>query len=186
MLGRNHLVSSCSGWVIAQPYLLSSQPDLMQQVLLGLSVALGSLLPDIDHPDSLLGRRVKFISVPLSYLQGDRSLLPWSEDSHSRGITHSIWALIGCWLLMTSTLPAAIGYILFGLAFGFVAHLIGDSLTPAGIRIFWPLDFKFRSPVTFKTGGFNEHLLTTLLAAVAVMNVLDVDITHQLGTLLRL
>lgn len=185
MLGRNHLVSSCSGWVIAQPYLLSSQPDLTQQIILGLSVALGSLLPDIDHPDSLLGRRVKFISVPLSFLQGDRSLLPWSEDSHSRGITHSIWALIGCWFLMTSTLPAAIGLILFGLAFGFVAHLIGDAMTPAGVRLFWPLDFKTRSPITFKTGGFIEYLFTTLLATVAVLNLLGVDVMHQLEMLIR-
>lgn len=185
MLGRNHIISACAGWVLAQPHILHPQPEIAQQVIMGLSVAFGSVLPDIDHPESILGRRVKFISVPLSYLQGDKAFLPWSEDSHSRGVTHSIWALIGCWLLMTSTLPAVIDMVLFGMAFGFIAHLIGDALTPAGIRLFWPFDMKIRSPLTFKTGGFIEYLFTTLLATFAVMHLMGVDIVEQMETLLR-
>lgn len=171
MLGRNHIISACSGWILASPYLISNQPDTLITVSLTALVALGSLLPDIDHPESLLGRRVKFISIPLHFLQGDKSLLPWSEDSHSRGVTHSIWVLVACWWLISSPFPAIVA-----LSFGFVAHLIGDALTPAGIRLFWPLSYKLRSPITFSTGGFVEHLFTFTLALVALAHWRGVDV----------
>lgn len=177
MLGRNHVISAVSGWVLAQPYLIGYQPEPMGAAISLAAVAFGSLLPDIDSPESLLGRRAKFISVPLSYLQGDRSLLPWSEDSHSRGITHSIWALIACWWLFAGQYTVAMA-----LAFGFLAHLVGDALTPAGVRLFWPFDIKIRSPLCFRTGGFIEYLFTTSLATVAAMQWLGVDVLEQLKT----
>ncbi|EPR7484067.1 TPA: metal-dependent hydrolase [Vibrio parahaemolyticus] len=175
MLGRNHVATACAGWLLAEPYLVTHRTDLLETLLLLLIVGLGAMLPDADHPDSLLGRRVKFISVPLSYLQGDRGLMPWSESTHSRGITHSIWALGGCiWLLSGQTTVA------IALAFGFVAHLIGDALTPAGVRLLWPLSVTFRSPVTFRTGGFVEYLFTMILVTVAVMQWLGIDVLQEL------
>lgn len=177
MLGRNHVISAVSGWVLAQPYVTNHQLEPMVAGVSLAAVALGSLLPDIDHPESLLGRRIKFISVPLSFLQGDRSLLPWSEDSHSRGITHSIWALIACWWLFSSQHTVAIAF-----AFGFAAHLAGDAMTPAGVRLFWPFNIKIRSPLHFRTGGVVEYLFTTILATVAAMQWLGVNVLDQLKT----
>ena len=179
MLGKNHILSACSGWLIAEPYLLNYQPEPLEAGCLIAAVLVGSLTPDVDHPESLLGRRLKFISVPLHFLQGDKKFLPWREDTHSRGITHSIWVLVACWYLLTSPFPVAVAF-----SFGFVAHLIGDALTPAGVALLWPLPVKIRSPLTFSTGGVMENLFTFSLAAIAIYVWLGNDLS-SLYKLLR-
>ncbi|MBB1371986.1 metal-dependent hydrolase [Pseudoalteromonas sp. SR45-4] len=175
MLGKNHATTAIASWVLSSSYLLDHQPQALEALLLAVVVGFGSLLPDADHPDSLLGRRVKFISVPLSYLQGDRAILPWSEHTHSRGITHSIWALLACyWLVATQQDYAT------ALAFGFAAHLIGDALTPAGVRLLWPISTTFRFPLTFRTGGFVEYGFTYGLLIAAAMHLLGFNLLHEL------
>ncbi|MGI2205178.1 metal-dependent hydrolase [Shewanella oncorhynchi] len=87
-------------------------------------VALASLLPDIDHPESKLGRRIKPISSILAIF------------SH-RGITHSLWAVaLMVWLLASHQADSIASQ---ALVIGYLSHLLGDALTPAGIRPFWPL-----------------------------------------------
>ncbi|MBI2548380.1 metal-dependent hydrolase [Candidatus Woesearchaeota archaeon] len=104
-------------------------------------VALGALLPDIDHPGSLLGKRVKLVGWLFSH----------------RGIWHSL------------LLPAAIlglGWFFFpwflypsmALSLGIVSHLLLDGLTPRGVRLFYPFsDFQLRG--FLKTGGALETVL---------------------------
>ncbi|EJL6490346.1 metal-dependent hydrolase [Vibrio sp. Vb5031] len=180
MIGRNHVISAGAAWLLAEPYLLNYQPQPFESAVMFVAVLFGSLLPDIDCPESIMGRRVKFISVPLSWLQGDRALLPWSEDTHSRGITHSIWALAACFYFLAGQLGIAAA-----VCFGFVAHLIGDALTPAGVRLFWPLTIKIRSPICFRTGGFIEYLFTTVLATVAIAVWLGYDVLNMLYGLIE-
>ncbi|MBW0282203.1 MULTISPECIES: metal-dependent hydrolase [Shewanella] len=87
-------------------------------------VAIASLLPDIDHPESKLGRRIKPISTILSLF------------SH-RGITHSLWAVgLMVWLLASHQADSIASQ---ALVIGYLSHLLGDAVTPAGIRPFWPL-----------------------------------------------
>lgn len=54
---------------------------------------LTSLLPDIDHPKSVLGQRLRWLSVPISRAFGHR------------GFTHSLLAIITGTLLFLSELP---------------------------------------------------------------------------------
>lgn len=87
-------------------------------------VAIASLLPDIDHPESKLGRRIKPISTFLSLF------------SH-RGITHSLWAVgFMVWLLISNQADSIASQ---ALVVGYLSHLLGDAVTPAGIRPFWPI-----------------------------------------------
>jgi membrane-bound metal-dependent hydrolase YbcI (DUF457 family) len=51
-------------------------------------VGIGSLIPDIDHPQSWVGLRLPVISRPLVAMAGHR------------GITHSLLAVIVCGLLL--------------------------------------------------------------------------------------
>ena len=176
MLGKNHIVSSCSSWVLLQPYILNNNPSVLEQCLLIGVVGVGAILCDIDHPQSILGRRVKFISVPLSFFQGDARLLPWSESTHSRGITHSIWMLLGCWWIFQETNNFGIA-----MAFGIVAHLIEDALTLAGLNsVFWPIQYKIRSPLAFSTGGIFEYVLTYTLVSFAVSSLLGFDLIEHI------
>jgi inner membrane protein len=75
---------SLSAWAWAAPHLGFPAFD---PVALALAIG-GALLPDIDHPQSWVGRRARLISQPLAALIGHR------------GFTHSILAVIACGLLL--------------------------------------------------------------------------------------
>lgn len=157
MLGKNHLITGLASWALVSSLQTESvtMPVLFAQFCIA---GFAALIADIDHPQSMLGRRVKFISVPLSILQGDARLLPWSESTHSRGITHSIWPLIMCYFIAES-------YPVFGLPLfvGMASHLLADGLTYCGIRLLWPLPIRFRSPLPFATGSIYEYLVVGLM-----------------------
>lgn len=87
---------------------------------------MGALFPDIDTPESALGRRLPFFSL----LGGGH-----------RGWTHS---LVG--LVLFSTLLLFVFSIDIAMAFaaGYLSHLLLDMLNPAGVRIFWPFPLSLR------------------------------------------
>jgi inner membrane protein len=145
MMAGSHVLIGAATWLyIAHDLGL----PLLDPAALGLAVA-GSLSPDIDHPKSWVGRRVKFISVPISKIFGHR------------GITHSIVAVAVCIACLRwdgqqwhHTLPFVIGY---------ASHLAADLITPAGLCLAWPLRRTFAFPLV-KTGSFAEQALVTLVA----------------------
>ncbi len=132
------------------------------------AAALGSLLPDIDHPNSQIGRMLPSISRPVAALIGHR------------GFTHSLLAValltavlaLLAWQQVESLTAATV----IALITGYLSHLAGDYLTVRGIPLFWP----YRRPggdyhipyMAFRTGGPTEILLTAalglLLTALAV------------------
>jgi inner membrane protein len=144
MMAHSHVVFGLALWTAAAAIDGNSVGGAID---LGL-VALGSLLPDIDHPSSWFGRRVPFISWPLAAIVGHR------------GVTHSAVAL-AVWaaalLLAGSTLW------LGPLATGYLSHLAGDCLTPSGIPVLWPSRRRFRIPL-FRTNSLAEHLCMGLIA----------------------
>lgn len=98
-------------------------------------VVIGSLLPDIDHAGSALGKSVPFVSKLFKH----------------RGITHSLLMLIICWFLMSP-------YIAVGVA----SHILLDMLTKQGVKLLWPLPISikfFLIANLIRTGGVFEKLL---------------------------
>jgi inner membrane protein len=90
-----------------------------------IAAALGSLLPDLDTPRSMLGRLLYFIAAPLEKAVGHR------------GLTHSLLA-IPLYLLLALPLwflHPVWAYALFG---GAMSHLFIDTFTKQGIKAFWP------------------------------------------------
>lgn len=89
---------------------------------------LGSLLPDIDHTKSWIGKSVYPIAKWLSRNYGHRT------------ITHSIFFLIGIFLISlfiekNFRIDYSISTILF---FSILSHLIFDMVTISGIPLFYP------------------------------------------------
>lgn len=100
---------------------------------------LGCLLPDIDHPKSWLGKRVKILSIPISRIFGHR------------GFTHSILSLIICITILMKTniilqlaLPKE---IIDSITLSYISHIFADMLTPSGVPFFWPFLFRFKIPL---------------------------------------
>jgi len=102
------------------------------------SALLTCLLPDIDHPKSLLGQRLRWLSHPIARAFGHR------------GFTHSLLAVVaGLWLFQinlpqSSPIPAD---VLQGLTLGYLSHIVADMLTPAGVPLLWPCRWRFRLPI---------------------------------------
>lgn len=148
MLGRTHQVGGVSAAFITSTILYTKNyPVLMKYPLLMTSIVaggvLGSLMPDIDHPNSMISR-VKILGIPIL------KPLAWLINvlfGH-RGATHTLWALIFTWLpfvigpifLPEHLVVTRIIIALFGLGYatGYFSHLLLDSMTPSGAPIFWP------------------------------------------------
>ncbi len=99
---------------------------------------LTSLLPDIDHPRSLLGQRLRWVSVPIARVFGHR------------GFTHSLIAVAGGIFLLTQKLPASMiipNDVMQGMVLGYLSHILADMLTPAGVPLLWPCRWRFRFPL---------------------------------------
>ncbi len=116
-------------------------------------VVLGSILPDIDHPNGTLRQMLdlpKFLKQPIA------TVIP------HRGPTHTIWAGI---LFASLTVGlAAWGGTLISVSFvtglamliGYSSHLILDSLNPTGVKWLRPWkDFKLHGPI--RTGSRGEE-----------------------------
>lgn len=124
------------------------------------------LLPDIDHPNSVLGQRLKWISRPISRLFGHR------------GFTHSLLAIISG-LCLLHWQPSVRLWLptdsLQGLVLGYLSHIIADMLTPAGVPLFWPCRFRFRLALIRSTKALSiERYFCILCILIALFTPSDV------------
>ena len=71
MLGRTHIINSIA--IVSIPLATGVKIDF-NYILFLLLVAIGSLIPDIDEPNSLLGRKLKFLSYPINIFFGHRTI----------------------------------------------------------------------------------------------------------------
>ncbi len=158
MTAQGHLLFSVTCVLLAHKVELT--PALADASLWHIvPIALASaLLPDLDHPRSLLGRQLPWISGPLSRLFGHR------------GFTHSLLAVgMGVWGLAQVEAPWLLsGAVKDALIVGYLSHLLGDWLTPMGIPLLWPWRRRFRLPgLPLKSGGGYERAFCLLTLALA-------------------
>ena len=102
--------------------------DLISKIILYSSAVLGSLLPDVDIPNSFLGRIIQPISNIIYFIFGHRT------------ITHSL--LINIILYLFLLIITANKLILSGIFLGIVTHIMADMITPSGVSIFYPINKK--------------------------------------------
>lgn len=99
---------------------------------------LTALLPDIDHPKSVLGQRLKWLSSPIARLFGHR------------GFTHSLLAIAAGIFFIQTHLPPdwpipTDAY--HAMIVGYLSHILADMLTPSGVPLLWPCRWRFRLPI---------------------------------------
>ena len=86
---------------------------------------IGSLLPDVDSPNSYIGRIMPFASIPIERRWGHRT------------VTHSLLCMIA---LSVVTLPllAYQSACYAAVLIGYMSHLIADCTTKSGVPLFYP------------------------------------------------
>ncbi len=144
MMAKSHVSVGLATWIATAPALHLSPTD---PIYLGLA-ALGSLLPDIDHPKSWVGRHARPVSTAIA-----------ATLSH-RGLTHSLIAVAGIIALLTHS--ATRGGGTSALAVGYLSHLGADMLTPKGLRLAWPFPGTWGLPLC-RTGSPMETIIVILL-----------------------
>lgn len=121
---QTHIIGGITLGLCASSYF---DYPLMDTSIYYSALILGSLLPDIDHPKSFLGKKVKPIS---------KSLYKWFGH---RTLTHSLFIFIisfeACRL--TNYHPLATG-----LTLGLISHILLDLLTPQGVALCYPISKK--------------------------------------------
>lgn len=140
---KQHLVFGvcCSvvGDLVIQ-YFSTDFSDVGKVVYFG-TAGLGSLLPDIDHPNSFLGRRTWGWLIP----HPERQEIAWKIH---RKFTHSL-AFTVC--TAGITLIAGFPIMALGLSIGTISHLLGDMMTPSGVPLLYPIKKKYKLPVQINT-----------------------------------
>lgn len=140
MEGKTHI----AGGLAAGAIYLNLGGTVDQEVLFLGSLVLGSLLPDIDHTGSSIGRKVPLLDNVISFVFGHRSF------------THSLLFLALSYLIFKQvSWPESIE---LGLWLGMFSHMLLDMLTKQGIKFLWPIKTNIGVPGGINTGGAFESL----------------------------
>lgn len=172
MNGRTHLLLGlASGVAVAATVpeysgLVFPGSDHVVRIGLIILAAMASLLPDIDHPKSILSGYAIGIGGAVRLFASHRT---W---------THSI--LFGALLCLVTWFGSANGAWLapmIAVGMGFGSHLVADMLTPAGVPLLLPVSKRsFRLapyPVLKMTSWILESVATVGAVLVIGWNILE-------------
>lgn len=153
MMLSGHLMVATGGYLLFKAYPfdhpIDIQPSLFIEVLL---VLFGCVLPDVDHTESTLGKRMRVLSVPISLIFGHR------------GVFHSLLACLFIGYAAYELQTWWLNYI----AFGYFLHLIGDYLTPSGIPLLYPYKKRYRFAIVAETNSLSELIMAGSILACGV------------------
>lgn len=155
------------------------------------AIALGSLLPDIDEPNSLLGKKTLGISNLIKSIFGHRGFTHSLSFIILLGISLPIFSLLSedFWneIPLIAEFSKSFGSIIesqnieyfgIGLLLGCIFHLIGDMMTLSGVPLLLPFNThnyhitpKF---LRFRTGGIPDKLIT--LFSLAIFGYLNLEL----------
>jgi inner membrane protein len=154
---------------------IASQTSLSFTISYAAGVIIGSLLPDIDEPNSYVGRRSLGMSSKVKQAFGHR------------GMTHSIlvWTVIASVLFFESR-----SLFSYGFSIGYLLHIIEDYFSVQGVPLFWPFQTKrYKFIVTYRTAGLLERMIFYIsfgvFVYIAVRNDLFTDFTQSVIALLQ-
>ena len=152
MLSKSHFKVSIGIWATVTIYTVYDITNAVGWAAL----AIGTLLPDIDHPTSKISRKLWFVSWIIHALFKHRTL------------THSVWpvcAAIGISYYYSWHMHIAVA----GFVVGYLSHLFGDWMTKSGVYLLWPLKWKSVNPLPFKTGSAYEYVIANIIMVAPFM-----------------
>lgn len=123
---------------------------------------LGSVLPDIDHRNSYIGKKVKTASKAINKLAGHRKLF------HAP-LAYLLLYSVALGMVKDNLILIGIN----GLFLGILSHLILDSFTLGGLPWFYPLSKKKFSIGNIKTNSKLEDILCGILTCINLVIILD-------------
>jgi inner membrane protein len=183
VLGRTHVVIGCVTWTAAWWRPIEGGPlapvvttgDAPRVLVTLAVVALGTLLPDLDHPGAWLaqlrlGRRggvlhwVRPLLIPSLALR---------EEFGHRGALHSLAAaLVFCLGLEVLGGQRGVSNAGYALAWGYVLHLLADMATRRGVPLFYPFSrtrVGLPAPLAVRTGSLGESIYLAVVSGASAL-----------------
>jgi inner membrane protein len=158
MMGRTHAtIGAAAGLAVALAY---GQP-VQNGIALAVIGALTALVPDVDHPQSVIRQRAGIAGwVLFGYLK-------------HRGFTHTFWAWGG--LALAGYLWHFPAPALATVALAYGSHIVADVMTRGGLPLLYPFTTRmFHLPPNILTGGRMEMVIWLIaLGAVISMAVME-------------
>lgn len=154
-----------NGGILAGLYVstkIVNKPLVYTAIFIG-SAIIGSLIPDVDHKNSYIGRKSKGISKAINKIAGHRKLF------HAP-LAYLLLYSISAGSSLKDMQMAGIN----GLLLGILSHLILDSFTVGGLPWFYPLSKKKFSLGMIKTNGKLEDILCGILICINIAMFLDI------------
>lgn len=152
MLAPTHLVIGQVAFV-AVSLSVGHAPSMLEAWL----AAASGLLPDIDMRHGLVGRFLPWLSEPLEYRFGHRTL------------THSLLVCVVLALMLWPILPHGLW---LAVVVGYASHPVADMLTPAGVEWFWPARWRCVLPgnerYRMRAMGWGELACAVLFTVITV------------------
>jgi inner membrane protein len=150
MLFRNHILLGIVFFLLLKDYINGG-------LVFFILVLLGSILPDIDERNSKINQWSGFIGKIIATF------------SKHRGFFHS-FLFIGILIFIVWNY-FGLNYGL-ALGIGFLAHVVGDGITPMGVQMFYPFSkFKVRGPI--RVGGWMEGIIFLFLVLLIVKELVS-------------
>ena len=163
-----------------------------------LALAVGSMLPDIDHPGGKINRKIlprskkidkmavyTIMAIAAGYMYVKNSNMLFAlyaiplflmiAFSKHRGITHSLLGS-GIFILLIHSISSEIGKSAFAIPFaiGYIMHIVSDMFTSAGVQLFYPAKKRIKFLLRFKTNSTFEKIVMHIAFAVFVYMVFKV------------
>lgn len=162
MTGKSHLFFGlCSGLTCG--FIIGSNAPETVAGTLALT-AVGSLFPDIDSPNSKIGRKIKPISWVVNKLFGHRGLV------HTPLFAIGIFGVVLSLMLLFDKLEHS--NLLTGFIVGYIGHLLLDTFTIEGIMWAYPFNKNKFHFANIKTGSFFEYLISIICLPIVCLVVL--------------
>lgn len=170
----------------------NTSDGILMTATLVTTAVIGSLCPDIDHPQSKISRRNPILSamVNLFLVTGKTItnilLLPcfWINKSRKerilkgfehRGIFHTLIMVLLLTLLIGLIRIPWIIPIQIAFAAGYLSHILMDMLTVSGVRFLYPIiNHSFHIPfIRLHTGNMvHEYIARTIFIIVTVILII--------------
>lgn len=129
-------------------------------------VTVGSLLPDIDEPNSYIGRRSFGIARLVKKVFGHR------------GFTHSLL----CWFTLTVCCFIFPSLFTAGISLGYFFHIVEDLFSVQGVPLFSPIQKnRQRLPVfmTYRTSSATEFFILLFSLFMMFFMILDEHLVKE-------
>jgi len=137
---------------------IASTSNLPISFYIGLII--GSFFPDIDEPNSYIGKKLSFLSKFIRKI-----------GIKHRTLTHSIFFPFSLFFII-AFIPELDILFVRGFIIGIILHIIGDAITVSGVPILYPISkrryFLLPSFLRFRVGSKVERIIIAMLIFINI------------------